>query len=164
MTRIGRLAAALAAAALLAALPATAGAATRSLRIRPGDLSPFAARQDDARVGIANGAGTGTVLFWKTLRLPRGATITGVSYRRLSSSTDETIVGVDRVRPDAAPAWQRIYEAASTVVTPTGTGATVTGTPTGVSRRVARGWTYFVLVKVTTSANVGDIVVRYATP
>jgi len=165
--RAGRvLLAAVAAAALLAALPSGAEGARRKIVVHPNQLAPFETQQSDSRLGVWN-AGNGTaVWFWKKLRLPAGARITGLSYRRIAETAAPTVVGLDRVSPDATPAWERIYNAASTDLSPVGsTGTTVPGVRATASPRVLRGFTYFLLVQSESGgAAVGDVTVRYRTP
>lgn len=153
----------LVAAVLVAALPAAADAATKKITLKPNALTPFTSQQDDQRSGIFNG-GDG-VRFWASLKLPVGAKITGLSYRRWATTTLATDVSVDRVQPGKSPAWQRICIGEAFDVSPAGsTGTTVNGAFTGQPKKVESGWNYFVHVFTNPGAFVGDITVKYETP
>ena len=92
MKKIGRLIAAAATAALLAALPTSVDAANRRIRIKPAEFQPFTSHQADRRSSVMNQGSSGPVLFWKTLDIPLGATIRGISHRRFALSANATIV------------------------------------------------------------------------
>ena len=165
MKTFARLAFSLALAALVAAVPGAADAAVKRLVIRPNDLTPFVTQQVDSRYGAFNSA-TGLTLFWQELRLPAGSKIRSLRYRRFATAANPTVVGLDRVNPGQTPAWQRILQGIGTDVSPAGSiGTIVTASPMGVSRKVTRGWSYFVLVSTEScGAGVGDIPVVYSTP
>ena len=165
MKTFARLAFPLALAGLVAAIPNAADAAVKRLVIRPNDLAPFVTQQADTRYGVFNSAPELT-LFWKELQLPAGAKIRSMRYRRLASAANPTVVGIDRVNPGKTPAWQRILQGTGTDISSAGSiGTIVTASPMGVSRKVTRGWSYFVLVSTEScGAGVGDIPVVYSTP
>jgi len=165
MKRLSHAIAAAAAAAFLAAAPGTAGAAAHRIVIRPNSLQPYRSTQSDIHSGAYVGSATAAA-FWRELRLPVGARITGLSHQRIALDGSLTAVSVQRVRADANPTVRTIFSAVGSDTTPPDRAwTTVAGTATGEPRRVRGGWTYFVFVQTSSgNAAVGTITVRYRTP
>lgn len=162
MRTASRIACTLALVALIAALPAAAGAAARKIVVKPNDLTPFAANQVAQRLGVFNSGPA--VSFWASLKMPVGARITGLSYRRVAADSNMTNVVIQRVQVGKTPARQGIYEAPGSEISPMASvGTIVNGTFIGPTKVVQAGWDYFVMTWTAYPA-IGDITVRYETP
>ena len=148
----------------VAVLPGKAAGATR--KIQPHRLIPAVSNQKDLKtfMAVVSRDPVYPVSFYFPLKLPGGAVITGLRYKHAGLlNPAKTKVSIMRVRAAAAEPLQRIISGSSTSYSPTLVFETVRGQfLPGMTRRIIRGWKYYLLVGCETPLSaVGTVFVNY---
>ena len=157
------------AALFVAALPGGAEAAVK--KIKQDKLISSRNNQLEIRTPFYTTCLTGPCFFYYPLKLPVGTVFKGLSYQHSAEGNGHTIVGLNRVKAGASPSLQNLFEGEK--FEDTGSiyeTVQADGVPqAGVTKKVQKGWDYFVSVQVDGTLGppvgaVGTIKITYNPP
>lgn len=151
----------------LGLLASPAAAASYKRVIKPSQLLPVWPQATNGRTSaFVQGVGVEWIYYSCPLVLPPGKIITGLSFQHVAGGSTIAVVDLAAANPGQTPASVVVYEAVSNALVATPDFVTVTGSPvSGVSKKVLRGWQYYISVGISNSqGNVADVVVSYRDP